>query len=105
MTASQQRILKSPYLINIYPISQFRAQRGWLSRKSNSSIIFYAPKLLRLPKQDPARDKHYESKDTRETNSRVIRPLDLVLMTKCSGYFLNNISRPYHGLPLDSGPG
>lgn len=46
----------------------------------------------------------YESRDTRDTNSRVIRPLDLVLITKCSGYFLNSISNPYHGFPLDSGP-
>lgn len=47
----------------------------------------------------------YESRETRETNSSVTRPLDLVLMTKCSGYFLSNISKPYQGFPLDSGPG
>lgn len=47
----------------------------------------------------------HERRETRETNSRVTRPLDLVLMTKCSGYFLNSISKPYHGFPLDSGPG
>lgn len=47
----------------------------------------------------------YESRETRETNSSVIRPLDLVLMTKCSGYFLSNMSKPYQGFPLDSTPG
>lgn len=45
----------------------------------------------------------YESSETRETNSSVTRPLDLVLITKCSGYFLNNISKPCHGFPLASG--
>lgn len=47
----------------------------------------------------------YESRETRDTNSSVTRPLDLVLITKCSGYFLSNISKPYHGFSLDSGPG
>lgn len=90
-----------------------------LKDKNNISImIFYTLQLLWLPKHgickmtmqgqvsfDASLAFFYESKDTRETNSNVIRPLDLVLMTKCSGYFLNNISRPYHGFPLDSGPG
>lgn len=44
-----------------------------------------------------------ERSETRETNSCVMRPFDLVLMTKCSGYFLNNTSIPYHGFPLASG--
>lgn len=43
-----------------------------------------------------------ESKETKETNSNVTLPFDLVLITKCSGYFLSSVNNPNHGLPSAS---
>lgn len=44
-------------------------------------------------------------RETKETNSEVIFPLDLMLMTKCSGYFLSRVRSPNQGRPLASPPG
>lgn len=60
-----------------------------------NKLIYYFSRILSL-----AYSSTQERRDTNETNSEVTLPLDRVLITKCSGYFLSSVSRPNHGLPL-----